>query len=160
MRKTTLLAGAALATALALPVQAGSIGDAFRAFVDKLLERGHDFGKLDAVRSWQEWRTAELTKRVDKLPLGRDETALFVRPGCVSCRAAEAYLRKQGGHFEVFDVTRDEQARQAFALAGGKGFPVLLVGNYRLTGWSERLYKDAWKTRLQDQIQSQQGSGA
>ncbi len=139
---------------------AGSIEDAFRGFIERLRGAGQTVQEYRAARAFQEIRVPELTLRSDKLPLGRGQYALFVTPGCGGCIAAERHLRGQGLNVEVFDVSRSTTAREAYTLVQGQGFPVLLVGSQRMTGWSERLFKEAMVRDIQHWSNQMQGQGA
>ena len=151
---------ALLACALALPAQAGRIEDGFRGFIDQLKQRGatitelrHGLGYVDVV-------TPVLERRVDELPLGRGQYAVIVAPGCRACTSAVGYLKAKGLNYEVLDVGSSQTAREAYALAQGHGYPLVLVGTQRVTGWSERLFKDAVRRDIQETIRQQQGQGA
>ena len=151
---------ALLACALALPAQAGRVEDSFRGFIDQLKQRGGAITELRQGLGSLEVVTPVLEPRVDELPLGRGEYALFVAPGCRACNAAVAYLKAKGRHFEVLDISRSQTAREAYALAQGHGLPLVLVGSQRLTGWNERLFKDAIRKDILDTTRQQQGQGA
>lgn len=142
------------------PAWAGSIEDAFRGFIERLRGAGQTVQEYRQSSLFQEVRVPELTLRSDKLPLGRGQYALFVTPGCGGCIAAERYLRGQGLNVEVFDVSRSTTAREAYGLVQGQGFPLLLVGSQRMTGWNERLFKEAMVKDIQHQATQMQGQGA
>jgi glutaredoxin len=149
-----------LTSALIAPAQAGGIEDAFKAFIDRVRSQGREILEHRLGQGFAEVRTPVLDRRVDDLPLARDTFAVFVTPGCRGCADAEAYLRKRGYNFEVLDVSRSKTAREAYSLVKGNGFPTVLIGNQRLTGWNERLFRRAHANSIQEQSAGQQGTGA
>ena len=69
---------------------------------------------------------------------------LFVTSWCGYCKRAEAYLRKKGVPFTVYDIEKDLQAaRRKDSLASRKGVPFALIGDQRLVGFSELYYERA-----------------
>lgn len=158
MRRALVLA--ALLGVVALPARAGRIEEAFRGFLERLRAEGRGVDAWRDRLGFREIRVPELAPRVDQLPLGRQDYAVFVTAGCAGCTQAVAFMRQRGLAMEVLDVTRSATAREAYALTGGQGFPLVLVGKQRLTGWSERLFKDALRNEVQDVLQRQQGQGA
>ena len=158
MRPNLLIA--ALCSLLVLPAQAGRIDDAFRGFIERLRAGGQNVSEFRQSLGFREVRVPELAPRVDRLPLGKQQYAVFVTPGCRGCRAAADYLHAQGLDYEVLDVSRSVTARQAYTLTERQGFPVVLVGSQRLTGWNERLFKDAVRNDVQNTLIQMQGQGS
>jgi glutaredoxin len=69
---------------------------------------------------------------------------LFVTSWCGYCKRAEAYLRKKGVPFTVYDIEKDLQAaRRKDSLTSRTGVPFALIGDQRLTGFSEMYYERA-----------------
>ena len=159
MRVRKLIATvAALAAAVATPVRAGEIEDAFRAFIDRLRGQGKTILEAAQGRGWPEARSAVLERRVDELPLGHGQNALFVAPGCRSCDEAQQYFRQRRWKVEVLDLSRSRTAREAYALAQGHGLPLVLIGNQRLTGWNLRLLKEAVVRDTMDKVPREGGA--
>lgn len=158
MRKTltTLL----LCATAVLPAHAGGVEDAFRGFIERLRGSGQQIEERRQALRFEEIRVPELARRVEALPLGHQQYAVFVTPGCRGCRAATDYFQAKGLRYEVLDVSRSQTAREAYALVQGQGFPVVLVGKQRMTGWNERLFKDAIRADVQETLIKQQGDGA
>lgn len=159
MHRPWLLPLVLMAT-MAMPAQAGRIEDAFRGFLERLRGGAPMAEVLRQPWAQPEVRVPELAPRVEELPLGQHEYAVFVAPGCRGCEQALAYLRERKLAFEVLDVTRSATAREAFRLTGAQGLPVVLVGKQRITGWSERLFKMALRDQVQDALRQAQGDGA
>jgi glutaredoxin len=149
-----------LGAALASPVAAGPVEDAFRGFIDQLRGQGRTIAEALVGQRWQQVRTPVLEPRVDELPLGRGLIAVFVAPGCLDCREALEHLQRRGRKIEVLDLSTSRTAREAYALAEGHGLPLVLIGSQRLTGWNKRLYEEAVRRSITDEAAGQQGQGA
>jgi glutaredoxin len=155
--RNVLLAVCTVVPALTHPAYAGSVEDAFRGYLDRLKSLGQEARARGDVRDVSK---PTLAKRVDKLPLGRAEYAVFVTPGCRRCDTAVQAMRRRGVTFDVLDLSRSDTARESFALTKAKGVPAVMVGPYLLTGWDEKLFEKAIKLEFQEKTQSMQGEGA
>jgi len=149
------LARTALALLASLPLlaQAGPIEDAWRQFLDR--QRGAASRLLGGV---PEATAPQVRKRTDALPLGQNQTAVFVAPGCRSCDEAVAALKGSTAQLEVFDITRSQTAREAFTATGAAGVPATLVGRYLLTGWSRKAFEEAVIADMHDAAREQSGN--
>ncbi len=69
---------------------------------------------------------------------------LFVTSWCGYCKKAEAYLRKKGVAFTIYDIEKDLQAaKRKDSLTSKRGVPFALIGAQKLTGFSEASYAQA-----------------
>lgn len=65
---------------------------------------------------------------------------LYGTEACGHCKAARQYLAQWRIPYADYDVEKDAAARAAFQQLGGRGVPVILVGNQRMDGFNaERL---------------------
>ena len=62
---------------------------------------------------------------------------LFSTTWCGYCKKARAYLQARGTPFQEIDVESSAQGQSEFRSLGGRGVPVILVGNQRMDGYSE-----------------------
>jgi glutaredoxin len=62
---------------------------------------------------------------------------LYTTTWCGYCKKAKAYLQARGTPFQEIDVEASAQGRSEFRSLGGRGVPVILVGNQRMDGYSE-----------------------
>jgi len=60
---------------------------------------------------------------------------LFVTQACPYCKKAKAYLRQRGTPFEELDVETSRSAKAEYDKLGGRGVPVILVGQQRMEGF-------------------------
>lgn len=62
---------------------------------------------------------------------------LLTTSWCGYCRQARAYLNSRGIPFEDLDVEKSAQGRQEYRQLGGRGVPIILVGDQRMDGYSQ-----------------------
>ncbi len=63
---------------------------------------------------------------------------LYSSRGCTHCRQARRYLQQAGLRFREFDVQRDPRALKAFTQLGGRGVPLIMIGEQRIDGFDKR----------------------
>ena len=56
---------------------------------------------------------------------------------CGYCKRAKAYLQARGTPFQDLDVEHSVQGQSEFRALGGRGIPVILVGDQRMDGYSQ-----------------------
>ncbi len=57
---------------------------------------------------------------------------------CAYCKNAKRHFASNALPFTEYDIERDPRARKLYKRMGAKGVPVILVGNKRMNGFSER----------------------
>ncbi|HSD59393.1 MAG TPA: glutaredoxin family protein [Burkholderiales bacterium] len=65
------------------------------------------------------------------------EVVIYSTAWCGYCKKAKAYLDSKGVRYREVDVETDAGGREEFAKLGGRGVPVILVGESRMDGFSE-----------------------
>ncbi len=75
------------------------------------------------------------------------QVTLYTSPGCGSCRRAKTFLKREGIAFRELDISRSAKARKALERMGARGVPVLIVGERRLDGFSERAFLALYRGR-------------
>ena len=75
----------------------------------------------------------EGTSQPSALPHAR--IRMFTTQWCPICKKAKAYLRERGIPFEELDVEASASAKAEYDQLGGKGVPVILVGERRMDGF-------------------------
>ena len=66
----------------------------------------------------------------------KDKVRIYTAVWCGYCKKAKAHLAAKRVPFDEVDVEASEGARSEFARIGGRGVPVILVGNQRMDGFS------------------------
>ena len=69
---------------------------------------------------------------------------IYTTNWCGYCKKAKKYFKEKGISYTEMDIERSKKAKIQFEKLGGKGVPVILVGNKSMSGFSEagfeRLY--------------------
>ena len=65
----------------------------------------------------------------------RADVIIYSAAWCGPCKSAKAWMASQNVPFTDYDVETSEQGRKDFAALGGKGVPMILVGEQRMTGF-------------------------
>ena len=74
---------------------------------------------------------------------------LFVTSWCGYCKKAKSYLNKKGISYIAYDIEKDLQAaRRKDSLTSRKGVPFALIGDQKITGFSEAAYDRALQEAL------------
>lgn len=66
------------------------------------------------------------------------KVVMYTTSRCPACTAAKAYLARKGVTYEERDVERSADARTEFDRLGGRGVPLILVGDERMEGFSSQ----------------------
>ena len=64
---------------------------------------------------------------------------------CGVCKKAKKYFEKNRIAYVEYDVEKSEKGKRDFKKLGGKGVPVILVGDKRLNGFSKERFEAAYK---------------
>jgi glutaredoxin len=62
---------------------------------------------------------------------------MYATEWCGYCRKARAYFRKHNIPYTEHDIEKSESALKAFRMLGGRGVPLIVVGDQRMSGFSE-----------------------
>lgn len=72
------------------------------------------------------------------------DVVMYSASWCGICKKARAYFEDQGIDYNEYDIDKDPQGKREYTQLGGRGVPVILVGNQRMDGFSkarfDRLY--------------------
>jgi glutaredoxin len=66
----------------------------------------------------------------------RADVIIYSAAWCGPCKRAKAWMASQNIPFADYDVETSEQGKKDFAAMGGRGVPMILVGEQRMTGFS------------------------
>ncbi len=73
------------------------------------------------------------------------EIVIYTTAWCGYCKKAKAYFAANKISYKEYDIEEDRFAKRAYERMGGEGVPLILVGDQRLTGFSERRFDSAYK---------------
>jgi glutaredoxin len=74
-------------------------------------------------------------------PAKAQSVVMFSAEWCGYCRKARAYFQANRVAFRERDVDKDPAARREYQRLGGTGLPLILVGEQRLSGFSEEAFR-------------------
>ena len=69
------------------------------------------------------------------------QVVIYTTPSCRYCLKAKQYFRRQHIAYTEYDISTDVNARKRFQEMGGRGVPVILVGERRMNGFSVAGFK-------------------
>jgi len=83
--------------------------------------------------------TGNSADKKGKAKPGEDDKTVqvFVRPNCVTCDKAKAYLDKQGVSYQDMDISSNGDNKKLFAKLGGSAVPLIKIGKQQLVGFNE-----------------------
>ncbi|MGE0355921.1 MAG: glutaredoxin domain-containing protein [Burkholderiales bacterium] len=93
------------------------------------------FGGPAEVDTW-----TRVLKRPPAVDASRPESAsvtMFSTSWCPHCKRAKAWFAQKGVSYREVDIEASEAGRREFDEAGGRGVPLILVGERRMRGFSE-----------------------
>jgi glutaredoxin len=69
---------------------------------------------------------------------GQNAVAIFTTDSCTYCAAAKQYLAQKKVAYTEFNLDHSDKARQFFGMLGGRGVPLIIVGEQRLVGFDQQ----------------------
>jgi len=73
------------------------------------------------------------------------KVVMYSTNSCGYCKKARKYFNKNNISYTDYNIEKNIQAKRRFKKMGARGVPVILVGNKRLNGFSERGFKRIYK---------------
>ncbi len=73
---------------------------------------------------------------VSRVATAQTGVRIFTTAKCVYCSKAKDFLKKRGVSYTELDVEKDAAAKAEFKALGGRGVPVILVGDQRMDGFN------------------------
>lgn len=61
---------------------------------------------------------------------------IYVTAWCGYCKQAQRYMTSRGIPFVAYDIEKDSAARQRHRELGGRGVPLIIIGQNRMSGFS------------------------
>jgi glutaredoxin len=71
---------------------------------------------------------------------------IYMTSWCPACKSALAYVRKNGIAYAAYDIEKDQSANRRFEEFGGRGVPLIVVGNLTMHGF-DRTTLESWLGR-------------
>lgn len=76
-----------------------------------------------------------------------NSVVLYSTAWCGSCKRAKAYFRQFDIPYTEYDVEKSQKGRRDYRTLNGKGVPIILVGKYRLDGFSADRFEQLYQQR-------------
>ncbi len=74
------------------------------------------------------------------------QVIIYSTEWCGVCKKAKAYFRSKDIPFKEYDVEKSTKGRRDYKKLKGKGVPLILVGNQRMSGFSPGRFETMLKT--------------
>jgi glutaredoxin len=65
------------------------------------------------------------------------KVTIYTTPTCGYCRLAKAFFKENKVSYTEYDVSQPSDGREQFDEMGGRGVPLIMVGERRFDGWNE-----------------------
>lgn len=76
-------------------------------------------------------------------PAEAARVVMFSTPSCGYCVKAKNYFRQKGVAFEELNINASEDARRRFQDLGGRGVPLILIGERKINGFDQQAIQAA-----------------
>jgi glutaredoxin len=77
-------------------------------------------------------------------PQPSQPVVMYATSWCPYCAKARAYFQRTGTAYTEHDIEKSSEARAEFKRLGGRGVPLILVGNEKVAGFSELAFESAY----------------
>jgi glutaredoxin len=91
-------------------------------------------GLVSLVRHWSQAQATSGGIAV-QTEEGKTAVGIFTTDSCTYCAAAKKFLEQKKVAYTEFNLDRSDKARQVFGMLGGRGVPLIIVGEQRLVGF-------------------------
>jgi glutaredoxin len=136
---------------LALPAQALDFGsmlkNAIEDTTESVVQQGVDSTSESLQEAFPSLPEGIVSIDSDQLDISDSSVVLYETKSCPYCVKARKYLKANKVKYKSRDIARSKSAQKEFKKLGGRGVPMILVGDKRLSGWNKsklrRMLKDA-----------------
>ena len=80
-------------------------------------------------------------------PADPPRVVMYATSWCPYCRKARDYFRSRNIPYTEHDIEKDPAAHRRFKSLGGKGVPLILVGERQMSGFSGDRFEKLYKSR-------------
>ena len=71
------------------------------------------------------------------------KVVMYTTPTCGYCHRAKSYFNQKGIRFTEYDVTKSPKARKQFKALNGRGVPLIVIGDQRISGFNKAAINQA-----------------
>ncbi|MDD0841535.1 glutaredoxin family protein [Pseudomonas sp. Gutcm_11s] len=104
------------------------------------------FVLLAALAAWQNWERIETFTGLKPTPqevAASTPVVLYATAWCGYCAKTRSFLAEQGIPYTEFDIEKSSEGRRAYDALGGRGFPLMTIGDTVLRGYNPEGIKAA-----------------
>lgn len=101
--------------------------------------------------------SAMLVGDIDYDPAVAGPVELYSTSWCGYCRKSRNFLTDKGVAFNEYDIEQSSAARARFDELGGRGVPLLAVGDSTVSGYRPQAFRDAIEGASQPRQDTDQG---
>ena len=116
-------------------------------FTDRRAAQGNsEQVKLPPINSIKSPKITQRNRTTGSNIPGRQQSiVMYSAEWCGVCKKAKKYFNARRIPYKELDIDKNKQARREFQMLGGKGVPLILVGDHRMAGFDQRFF-DRWRT--------------
>jgi glutaredoxin len=117
-----------------------SMAQAYRD-IDKNGKVAYTDKKPERIASVEKIRVREKTVSSQETYSGGEasrDVAIYTAEWCKYCKTAKAYMDERGIAYVEYDIEKDRYAKREYRKLGGNGLPLILVGDQRMSGFSQK----------------------
>ncbi|MDM8553728.1 glutaredoxin domain-containing protein [Desulfococcaceae bacterium HSG7] len=78
-----------------------------------------------------------------KKSLKNQKVVMFTTPSCGWCKRAKAFFQKHSVQYIAYDIKKSKKAYLKFKKLKGRGVPLILIGDKRISGFNKKAISDA-----------------
>ncbi len=82
-------------------------------------------------------------KEALKKPAPKKKVVMFVTANCGWCKRAKAYFQKSNVQYIAYDIQKSKDAYRKFKALGGRGVPLILIGDQKIVGFNKQAINEA-----------------
>ncbi len=94
------------------------------------------------INTYESPKIVNLSSELQK----KDKVVMYSASWCGYCKKAKAYFKKNKIAFKEYNIEKSKKGKREYDALGGRGVPVILVGNKRLNGFSVASFESMYKT--------------
>jgi len=91
--------------------------------------------------SAQTVKLPKFKKKHKSLPTEKKKVIIYSTVWCGVCKKAKLYFQQNNIAFKEYDIEKSFQAKLRFKKLGGKGVPLILIGDQKMIGFSKERFK-------------------
>lgn len=68
---------------------------------------------------------------------------MYVTKRCGYCGRAKNFFKANGVDYQAIDIDKSSEGRKQFKALGGKGVPLIIIGDHKIRGYNQQAIKRA-----------------